>query len=82
MKGFLYFVLAVCFIIGSVSAFWWLARDVTIEEQIDYVKSLVNDSVEGTAVSNTTESATKLGKVLKNNFDEAQGVYENGAKYN
>ena len=82
MKGFFYFILAVCFIICSISAFWWLAREVTLEEQIDYVKAMIGDSVEGSAVSNTTESATKLGKVLKSNFNEAQDVYENGAKYN
>ena len=82
MKGLMYFILAVCFVIGSVSAFWWLAKDVPLEEQIEYVKSKFSSSVEGSAVSNTTESATKLGRVLKNNFNEAQDVYENGAKYN
>ena len=82
MKGFLYFILAVCFVLGSASAFCWLVKEMPLDEQIEYVKSMIGSSVDGTPVSNTTESATKLGKVLKNNFDEAQDVYENGAKYN
>jgi len=82
MKGLSYFALIVCFVIGCTSAFLWLVKEMTIDEQIEYVKSLVGNGVEDTAVSNTAESATKLGKVLKNNFDEAEDVYKNGAKYN
>ena len=65
------------------SAFWWLQTGETIEEQIDYVKETLSDGVEDTSVSNVADSASKLGKVLKNNFDDAQNVYQNGieAKY-
>lgn len=82
MKGLMYFVLIVCFILGSASAFCWLVKEMPLDEQIEYVQSLIGTSVENTAISNTTESATKLGKVLKSNFDEAEDVYKNGAKYN
>lgn len=81
MKALLYFVLVVCFLLGAASAFCWLVKEMPLDEQIEYVQSLIGESVEDTAVSNTTESATKLGKVLKTNFDEAQDVYQNGAKY-
>ena len=46
MKGLMYFILAVCFIIGSVSAFWWLAKDVPLEEQIEYVNMSEDPLVE------------------------------------
>lgn len=83
MKILLYFILAVAFIIGGFSAFWWMSEDMSLDEQVDYVKAYLGDSVEGNAASNTAESASKLGKVLKGKFDEAQDVYEEsiGATY-
>ena len=45
-----------------------------------YLKVTFSESVEGSAASNTAESASRLGKVLKDNFDEAQQVYEHGAE--
>lgn len=83
MKILLYFILAVAFIFGGFSAFWWMSEDMPLDEQIDYVKAYLSDSVEGNAASNTAESASKLGKVLKGKFDEAQDVYEEsiGATY-
>lgn len=81
MKGLFYFVVILAVIVGCISAFWAVAGDVTIDEQIQTVKSWFGESVEDTAATNVSESASKLGKVLKNNFDEAQDVYQNGAKY-
>ena len=83
MKKFLYFIVGVAVVLGFISAFWWLQTGETIEEQIDYVKETLSDGVEDTSVSNVADSASKLGKVLKNNFDDAQNVYQNGieAKY-
>ena len=76
MKGFVYFIIAVIVLAGFGSAFWWLAP----EEQLEYLKVTFSESVEGSAASNTAESASRLGKVLKDNFDEAQQVYEHGAE--
>ena len=81
MKSFIYLVLGVVFVLGCISFFWNLTTDATLDEQIQYIKSAFSDSVEDSAASNVSESASKLGKVLKNNFDEAQDVYENGPKY-
>ncbi len=83
MKKFLYFIVGVAVVLGFISAFWWLQTGETIEEQIEYVKETLSDGVEDTSVSNVADSASKLGKVLKNNFDDAQNVYQNGieAKY-
>ena len=82
MKGFFYFILAIAFIVGAISAFWWVSDDSTLDDQIETVKNMVQDNVDGTAASNTAESASKLGKVLKHNFEEAQDVYEQGAEAN
>lgn len=81
MKSLLYFVVGLFFILGCISVFWNVTTDATLDEQIQYIKSMFSDSLEDSAASNVSESASKLGKVLKNNFDEAQDVYENGAKY-
>jgi len=81
MKGLLYLVFALAVIAGCVSAFFATIGDVPFDEQMQYVQSWFGDSYEDTAASNVSESASKLGKVLKNNFEEAQDVYENGAKY-
>jgi hypothetical protein len=82
MKALIYLVAGVAFVLGCISVFWSLAADITFDEQVAYVKSWFGESVEDSAASNVSESASKLGKVLKNNFEEAQDVYENGAKYN
>ena len=76
MKGFVYFIIAVIVLTGGISAFWWLADGSTLEDQLGYLKDALND----TAASNAAESASKLGEVLKNNFDEAKQVYEQGAE--
>ena len=81
MKGLLYLFAIFAVVIGCASAFWSVLGDVTIDEQIQYVKGWFGESVEDSAASNVSESASKLGKVLRNNFKEAQDVYENGAKY-
>lgn len=80
MKALLYFLLIV--FAGSVviASYFWGVKDIPLDEQIEYVQSKFFESMEDTPVSNTTESATRLGKVLKNSFDEAQDVYENGAE--
>lgn len=80
MKGFVYFIIAVIVLAGFGSAFWWLADGSTPEEQLEYLKVTFSESVEGSAASNTAESASRLGKVLQDNFDEAQQVYEHGAE--
>lgn len=79
MKSLLYLVLALVVIAGAISAFWWVAYDTPIDEQIEVIKASVGESVEDSAASNVSESASKLGKVLKGSFEEAQDVYQNGA---
>ncbi len=69
-------------LLGAISGGWYFATGRTIPEQIEYVKFTFTESTSSETASNTADSASKLGKVLKNNFDEAQDVYENGAKYN
>lgn len=81
MKGLIYLIAGVAFILGCISVFWSLAADITFDEQVQIVQGWFGDSYEDTAASNVSESASKLGRVLKNNFEEAQDVYENGAKY-
>ncbi len=63
-------------LVAAGSAAWWGFAGVTPEEQLEYLKvTLHSESAE-----NTADSAAKLGKVLKSNFDDAQDVYENGAE--
>ncbi len=80
MKGFIYFLLFLAVIAGGVSAYWYKAKGMSIDEQIVYVKSMISNSKGGEAASNTADSASKLGRVLKKNFDDAQDVYQNGAE--
>lgn len=80
MKGFIYFLLFLAVIAGGVSSYWYKAKGMSIDEQIQYVKSMVGGSTGGKAASNTANSASKLGRVLKKNFDDAQDVYQNGAE--
>lgn len=80
MKGFIYFLLFLAVIAGGVSAYWYKAKGMSIDEQIVYVKSMISNSKGGEAASNTKDSASKLGRVLKKNFDDAQDVYQNGAE--
>lgn len=80
MKGFIYFLLFLAAIAGGVSAYWYTAKGMSIDEQIEYVKSIVGDSKGGVAAAHTADSASKLGRVLKKNFDDAQDVYQNGAE--
>lgn len=67
-------------LLGIGSAVWWATTGLLPQEQIEYLKvAFKSESAE-----NTANSAAKLGKVLKSNFDDAQEVYEHGAeaKYN
>lgn len=58
------------------SAAWWAVAGVTPEDQLEYLKvTLQSESAE-----NTADSAAKLGKVLKSNFEDAQDIYQNGAE--
>lgn len=63
-------------LLAAGSAVWWAVAGVTPEEQLKYLKvTLQSESAE-----NTANSASKLGKVLKSNFEDAQDVYEHGAE--
>lgn len=63
-------------LLAAGSAGWWVVAGVTPEEQLDYLKL----SLQSETAGNTADSAAKLGKVLKSNFDDAQDVYQNGAE--
>lgn len=63
-------------LLAAASAGWWAVAGVTPEEQLDYLKF----SLQSESAGNTADSAVKLGKVLKSNFDDAQDVYQNGAE--
>lgn len=76
MKALLYFILLLA--VGSLV--WWQVYDVTPQEQLEYIKVSISNSKGGEAISNTSESASKLGKVLKGSLEEAQDVYYNGAE--
>lgn len=77
MKNFFLFILLIAVVFGGYIAFKWVSEDdTTVGEQLEIVKDKVSESYEDTAVSNTADSASKLGKVLKGSFDEAQGVFE------
>jgi hypothetical protein len=80
MKGLLYIILFLAVVVGCYSAYLWGMKDMPIEEQITYVREKYIDK---TPISHTADSASKLGKVLKGNFEEAEDVYKNGpeAKY-
>lgn len=80
MKGLLYFIITLVVIAGIGSAFWWLIDGSTPQEQLEYLKVTFSEAVDGSAASNTAESASKLGRVLKDNFEDAQQVYEHGAE--
>jgi len=80
MKGFFYFILGLIVILGGISAFWWVSKGLTVDEQIDEVKAMLGSSVKDTAAVNTAESASKLGRVLNVRFDEAKDVYQNATE--
>lgn len=63
-------------LIAAGSAAWWGLAGLTPEEQLEYLKV----TMQSESAENTANSATKLGKVLKSNFDNAQDVYQNGAE--
>lgn len=76
MKNFFLLVLLLVIGFGGYIAFKWVAEDdTTIGEQVDIVKEKINESYEDTAVSNTANSASKLGNSLKKRLDEAQGNF-------
>lgn len=76
MKVLLYFILLLA--VGSIV--WWQVYGVTPQEQLEYIKVSISNSKGGEALSNTSESTSKLGKVLKGSLEEAQDVYYNGAE--
>ena len=76
MKFLLYFVI----LVSIVSLVWWQVYGVAPKEQMEYIKLSISDSIGGKALYNTSESASKLGKVLKGSLEEAQDVYHNGAE--
>ena len=63
-------------LLAAGSAAWWAVAGLTPEEQLDYLKV----TLQSESANNTADSAAKLGKVLKSNFDDAQDVYQNGAE--
>lgn len=82
MKGFISLIISLAVITAIASGVWYFVDGTTPQEQLDYLKATVSQGA-GTGsekASNTAESASKLGKVLKANFDEAQDVYQNGAE--
>ena len=82
MKSFLYFVVVVLIISVSILGIWSIQTEATFEEQFNYLRNKYFSKIEK-KVSNTTDSASKLGEVLKDRFNEAKDVYEKGveAKY-
>lgn len=67
-------VLVVLLAAGSLA--WWVTLGLTPVEQLEYLKV----TFQSESASNTADSASKLGKVLKSNFEDAQNVYEHGAE--
>lgn len=67
-------VLVILLAVGSAA--WWVTLGLTPAEQLEYLKV----TLQSESASNTVDSASKLGKVLKSNFNEAQDVYEHGAE--
>ncbi len=63
-------------LLGVGSAAWWATAGLTPQEQLEYLQVTFHSE----SAENTANSAEKLGKVLKKNFDEAQDVYQNGAE--
>ena len=80
MKGFLYFIIFTAGLLVLISIIWSAVSDVTFEEQVDFIKYKFGEMLPMESVSNTTDSASKLGNVLKERFNEAQDVYQNGAE--
>lgn len=80
MKGFIYFIIFTVGILGVISIVWSAVSDVTLEEQIEFIKYKFEEIMPTEAASNTADSASKLGNVLKERFNEAQDVYQNGAE--
>ena len=82
MKTLIYSIFTIACVLGVISGIWYLQTGATLEDQIEYIQANFLDGV-GESASNTAESASKLGKMLKSNFDDAKEVYEHGgeAKY-
>ena len=79
MKAIVYILISLALVSGGV----YFVTNMTPQEQFDYVKHNFFKKVE-VGASNTAKSASKLGKTLKGQLEEAQDVYHNGAeaKYN
>ena len=80
MKGFLYFVIFTAGLLSICSIIWSAVSDITFEEQVEFIKYKFEEMLPTETASNTVDSASKLGNVLKERFNEAQDVYQNGAE--
>ena len=80
MKRILFFLFLLLCGAGVVSAYFWGIKDISFDEQIAFIQSKINQKSADSVISNTSESASKLGKVLQGSFEEARDVYENGAE--
>lgn len=80
MKGLISFIIAIVVLVGIGSGIWWMSGGPEPMEQLEYVKAMLSQSSGGEAASNTADSASKLGKVLRDNFEDAQDVYQHGAE--
>jgi hypothetical protein len=76
MKAVIYIV--VLLILGSTV--WWFVSGKAPDEQLSVIKANISHSTSVEGATHTADSASKLGKVLKKNFEEAQEVYQNGAE--
>ncbi|MBR5598420.1 MAG: hypothetical protein IKW39_00100 [Alphaproteobacteria bacterium] len=79
MKNFIYSIFTIGCVLAAISGIWYLQTGATFEDQVEYIQVNFLDGV-GETASNTANSASKLGRVLKDNFDDAKDVYENGAE--
>lgn len=80
MKGLISFIIAIAVLVGIGSGIWWMSGGPEPMGQLEYVKAMLSQSSGGEAASNTADSASKLGKVLRDNFEDAQEVYQHGAE--
>ena len=80
MKSFLYFILVLVVVLACVSGVWQVQTETTPSEQLEYLKNKYFSKIEE-KMSNTADSASKLGNTLKGRFDEAKDVYEKGIEH-
>ena len=71
MKNFIYSIFTIGCVLAAISGIWYLQTGDTFEDQVEYIQVNFLDGV-GETASNTANSASKLGRVLKDNFDDAK----------